>query len=236
MLTGTTQQQESSGSAPIASYARAHMKRNSAIAVSLCLGMALAAGLATAPGLSAQTAAPGAWKQLFNGKDLTNWTIPAGRGRAGAPAPDPNAAPGWHVENGVLIGGQAKPGERTGSLTSVDKYKDFELELDFMLAENGTKCSEALGPKQENMSEDHTCLYNSGISYRSGYQLNLGRREGGEYIGLVIHREDPKAIRGNVLWLDHGDKDFPTLRKKQDWNTLRIVVKGDHHEAYLNGT
>ncbi len=97
------------------------------------------------------------------------------------------------------------------------------------------KCSEELGPKEENLS-DSACLGNSGVSYRSGYQLNIGRREGGEYVGLVIHREDPKAIRGNILWLSHGDKAFANLRKKGDWNTLRIAVKGDKHEAWMNGT
>ena len=97
------------------------------------------------------------------------------------------------------------------------------------------KCSEELRPKEENLS-DSTCLGNSGVSYRSGYQLNIGRREGGEYVGLVIHRVDPKAIRGNILWLSHGDKAFANLRKKGDWNTLRIAVKGDHHQAWMNGT
>jgi hypothetical protein len=180
-------------------------------------------------------AAQGPWKVLFDGKDLSNWTIPAGRGRAGAPAPAADAPPGWHVVNGVVIGGEAKPGERSGALNTLDKYMDFELEFDFVLGEVPGKCSEALGPKEENLS-DASCLGNSGVSYRSGYQVNIGRREGGEYIGLVIHRVDPKAIRGNILWLSHGDKAFPNLRKRQDWNTLRIAVKGDHHQTWLNGT
>ena len=45
------------------------------------------------------------------------------------------------------------------------------------------------------------CLYNSGISFRTGYQVNIGRREAGEFIGIVVHRKAPGAIRGNVLWL-----------------------------------
>ena len=187
---------------------------------------------------------PGPWKVLFDGKDLSNFTVPAGRGRRGAPAPDPNAPLGWHVENGVVIGGQQRPGERTGALTTLDKYYDFELELEFNLKELPGKCSEELGEKpnaegvmqQEQNMSDASCLSNSGVSYRSGYQLNIGRREGGEYIGLVIHRVDPKAIRGNILWLSHGDKALPNLRKSEDWNTLRIAVKGDHHQAWMNGT
>src|SRR5205814_9974043 len=35
----------------------------------------------------AGTQAQGQWKQLFNGKDFTGWTVPAGGGRAGATPP-----------------------------------------------------------------------------------------------------------------------------------------------------
>jgi hypothetical protein len=179
--------------------------------------------------------AQGPWKVLFDGKDLDQFSIAAG-GRRGAPPTAPDAPPGWHVQNGVVIGGEQKPGERSGTLATREPYFDFELELDFLLGEiEGVKCSEELDPKQENLS-DPACHGNSGISYRSGYQVNIGRREGGEYIGLVIHRVDPKAIRGNILWLSHGDKAFPNLRKHKDWNRLRIVAQGDHHQAWLNGT
>jgi hypothetical protein len=179
---------------------------------------------------AAQT--PGEWKPLFNGKDLTGWTVVAGRGGgANASATTPPPSP-WKVENGVLVGGQ---GAR-GSLVTTEQYKDFELELDFMLAEHGTECSAELGPKEENTSKDPTCLYNSGITFRTGYQLNIGRREAGEYIGLVVHRQAPGAIRGNVLWLDKGDAKFPGLRKKQEWNTLRISANGPRLQVFLNGT
>ena len=174
--------------------------------------------------------APGEWKPLLNGTDLTGWTITAGRGGTSASATPP--PPAWKVENGVLVGGT---GGR-GSLVSAGLYKDFELELDFMLAEHGTECSAELGPKEENTSKDPTCLYNSGITFRTGYQLNIGRREAGEYIGIVVHRVAPGAIRNNVLWLDKGDAKFPGLRKKQDWNTLRISANGPRLQVFLNGT
>jgi Domain of Unknown Function (DUF1080) len=182
----------------------------------------------------------GQWKPLFNGKDLTGWTVAAGRrgggGTAGAAAPDaaaPAPAPSWKVEDGVLVGGQ---GGGRGSLVSNEQFKDFELELDFVLAEHGTQCSaELVGPKQENASADRSCLYNSGITFRTGYQVNIGRREAGEFIGVVVHRTAPEAIRGNVLWLDKGDEKSPNLRKKEDWNTLRIAAKGTHITVILNG-
>lgn len=187
------------------------------------------------PTISAQS--PGPWKDLFNGKDLTGWTVGAGRGGANAPAGAPAAPPPpapWKVEDGVLVGGQ---GTGRGTLISNDHFKDFELELEFMLAEHGTECSaELIGEKQENASKERSCLYNSGVSFRTGYQVNIGRREAGEFIGVVVHRKAPGAIRGNVLWLSTGDEKFPSLRKKQDWNRLSISAKGPQITVTLNGT
>jgi 3-keto-disaccharide hydrolase len=199
---------------------------------------ALTVAAGVAPPLLAQS--PGPWKPLFNGKDLTGWTVAAGRGGGGggggtgsAPAPAPTPA-NWKVEDGVLVGGQ---GGGRGSLVSNDQYKDFELELEFMLAEHGSGCSaELIGPEQANASKDRSCLYNSGISFRTGYQVNIGRREAGEYVGVVVHRKAPGAIRGNVLWLDRGDDKFPNLRKKENWNQLRISAKGPQLTVFLNGT
>jgi hypothetical protein len=217
------------------------MKRvcaGTAASIGSLLVTSLASFAISPPTLSAQ--APGSWRPLFNGKDLTGWTIAAGRGRGGtatpapgAPAEAPPAPANWKVENGVLVGGQ---GGGRGSLVSNDQFKDFELELDFMLAEHGTGCSaELVGPEQANASTDRSCLYNSGISFRTGYQVNIGRREAGEFIGLVVHRVHPQAIRKNVLWLDSGDQKFPNLRKKEDWNHLQISAKGPHITATLNG-
>jgi Domain of Unknown Function (DUF1080) len=188
---------------------------------------------------STSAQSPGTWRPLFNGKNLDGWTVAAGRrgggGTAGAPAPDapPPAPATWKVEDGVLVGGQ---GGGRGSLVSNEQFKDFELELDVMLAEHGTQCSaELVGEKQENASVDKSCLYNSGITFRTGYQLNIGRREAGEFIGIVVHRTSPQAIRGNVLWLDKGDDKFPNLRKKEDWNHVQISAKGTHITVVMNG-
>jgi len=150
--------------------------------------------------LSAQTGT--AWRPLFNGEDLSGWTQ--------------TGAAEWKVENGVIVGGQAEPGKRGSSLVSKEQYKDFELELDFMLAEHDT--------------------YNSGVYLRTGYQVNFGRHEAGEFIGVVVHRVHPKAIRGNVLWLDTGDEKFPKLRRKEDWNHVQISFRGPRLQVTLNGT
>ncbi len=211
------------------------MKHTVRIASTAALIGTIVVSFTASPTISAQS--PGPWKDLFNGKDLTGWTVGAGRGGANAPAGAPAAPPPpapWKVEDGVLVGGQ---GTGRGTLISNDHFKDFELELEFMLAEHGTECSaELIGEKQENASKERSCLYNSGVSFRTGYQVNIGRREAGEFIGVVVHRKAPGAIRGNVLWLSTGDEKFPSLRKKQDWNRLSISAKGPQITVTLNGT
>jgi 3-keto-disaccharide hydrolase len=231
-----------------------------AAAIGCLLVAILGASPGTAPRLFAQ--AQGNWKPLFNGKDFSGWTaLAGGRGRgaaaAGQPATPPAVPPaapsvnpedrGWKVENGVITSAPPATGQRQGSLATTDKFKDFELEFDFMLAEAGTRCTPKLGEKQANLSEDKTCTFNSGVTFRNGYQLNLGRREAGEYIGVVVHRTVPEAIRGNVDWLSSGDcgaknntyledcDQFPMIRKKGDWNHVRISFKGPHLQVWLNG-
>ena len=220
---------------------------------------------------SAPLLAQGAWKTLFNGKDFTGWTIQAyGQGggdrgnRAGGAPPKAPAAPmstnpaerGWAVENGVITSASVPNNGRGGTLATVDKFHDFELELDYKLDEApNVECTAKLGPKpgrngqiqeQANLSKDPACIFNSGVMFRTGYQLNLGRREAGEYVGVVVHRQLPEAIRGNVDWLSTGDcgsknhtylqdcSQFPEIRHKNHWNHLRIMFKGDHLQVWMN--
>ena len=207
--------------------------------------------------------AQGAWKEY---KDFTGLTTPAGGGRAGATPPATPPPPistnpaerGWKLENGVMVAQLPVPqGQRSGGMATTDKFYDFELEFDYQLGEHPTaKCTPTLGEKagrdgqmqkEMNLSEPG-CAFNSGVSFRSGYQLNLGRREAGEYVGLVIHREVPWAIRTQrVAWLSTGDcgaknnaylqdcSQFPEILKKGDWNTVRLSVKGPKMQAWLIG-
>ena len=144
------------------------------------------------------------------------------------------------------------------TLSTVDKFHDFELELDYKLDEApNAGCTAKLGEKvnarsgqmaqEQNLSKDASCLANSGIYFRSGYQLNLGRREAGEYSRRRHASGDPgESIRGNVDWLSTGDcggknrtylqdcSEFPEIRQKNDWNHLRVMFKGERLQIWLN--
>ena len=148
--------------------------------------------------LAAEDKSAGGWRDLFNGKDLSNF-VQIGSAK-------------WRVEEGIIVGGQDGDPKRSGLLATKEQFKDFELELEVMIDEHGK--------------------YNSGVYLRnepgrggrSGYQINIGRGQAEEYFaGLFTDK-----------WLDKGD-EHDTIRKKLDWNKLRILAKGPHIEVELNG-
>jgi hypothetical protein len=124
----------------------------------------------------------------------------------------PLGSAAWRVEDGIIVGGQDGDPKKSGLLTTRDSFKDFELVLDFMIDEHGK--------------------YNSGVylrndrktAGRTGYQVNIGRGEAQEYCGGIFTNE----------WLAKGDEK-DTIRKKLDWNTLRILAQGPHILVDLNG-
>ena len=61
-------------------------------------------------------------ESLFNGKDLTGWTI--------------YGTEKWYVEDGLLVC-ESGPDKGYGYLGTVKKYKDFELTVEFKQAANG---------------------------------------------------------------------------------------------------
>ncbi len=146
--------------------------------------------------LDAADSSESGWRDLFNGRDLTNWTQ-IGSAR-------------WSVTNGVIAGGQEGDPKRSGLLATKESFKDFELELEFMIDEHGKYNS---GVYLRN---------NSGTAGRTGYQVNIGRPAAEEFIGLYTDR-----------WLAKGDES-DALRKKLDWNKLSIFAKGPHIRVRLN--
>jgi hypothetical protein len=163
-------------------------------------GLVVAAVLAAAvlSMAAADEAGGGGWRSLFDGKSLDAW--------------NPIGSAKWRVEDGVIVGGQDGDPKRSGLLATKESFKDFEIELEFMIDEHGK--------------------YNSGVyirndpntAGRTGYQVNIGRGAAEEYCaGLYTDH-----------WLAKGDEK-DTIRKKLDWNKMRILAKGAHFEVELNG-
>jgi hypothetical protein len=145
---------------------------------------------------------------LFDGKDLSQWTAGGigGRGRAGGPnsaaaAPPPvtppppvaSALPGWKVTNGYM---EVTPG--AGSLTSKERFKDFQLHLEF------ASPAVPLGSSQ----------------YRGNSGVTLGGRE----IQILDNHDNPTYADGYVGAVYN---QWPPLanpsRPPGEWQTLDIA-------------
>lgn len=146
---------------------------------------------------SAKKAASDGSISLFNGKDLTGW-VNYGREK-------------WYVEDGLLIceSGMYK---EYGYLGTTEKFKDFDLTLDFKQEANG----------------------NSGVFFRcsvdgtkvSGWQAEVAPK--GNYTGGIYESYG----RG---WLIKPIPSLDDVLKETDWNTMRIRCVGDEVTTYLNG-
>jgi hypothetical protein len=119
---------------------------------------------------------------------------------------------GWTVSNGIL----ARTG-KGGDLMTVGQYGSFEFELDYRVAVGG----------------------NSGIMYRVVTEGNAPYWSGPEY-QILDNERHPDAKNGpDRLSGSNYDLIAPSAAVSKpagEWNTAKIVVKGNHVEHWLNGT
>jgi hypothetical protein len=152
------------------------------------------------------------WKLLFDGQTSAGWmnartkTFPTS---------------GWEIKDGILtINPESKKQGGGGDIVTVDKYKNFELTVDFKYTKGA----------------------NSGIKYFIDTESNNGSLAsiGCEYQILDdINHPDAKAgINGNRTMA--GLYDLITPKNKRDngidmWNRATIIVNGNKVQHLLNG-
>jgi len=166
------------------------------------------------------------WQSLFDGKTLEGWDG------------DPRI---WSVQDGTITGRtteEIKLDKNTFIIWRGGQLDNFELELEYRIV-NG----------------------NSGIQYRSfelpdgkwrigGYQADF---EAGDKYSGILYEERGRgilALRGEKNVIKPGQGKKPTVEKvgstgdskaigaaikKEDWNSYRIVAKGNHVQHYING-
>jgi hypothetical protein len=117
----------------------------------------------------------------------------------------------WYVENKELVC-ESGPDKQYGYLSTDKAYKNFELSLQF---------------KQEADGNSGVFIRSSIDSTKiSGWQVEvapLNKHTGGIYESYG---------RG---WLIQPKAEDEKWLKPAEWNTMRIVVKGDEITSYLNG-
>jgi hypothetical protein len=151
---------------------------------------------------AAQHRQDGEWVVLFDGQDLSHWR---GFQRADLPA-------GWQIDNGTLA---FVPGGERGDIVTREQYGDFELELEWRIAEGG----------------------NSGIMYRVGEDQPQPWHTGPEMQVLDddAHADGLIANHRSGALYDLIDPPSDIARPVGEWNQVRIVLRGDHIQQWLNG-
>jgi hypothetical protein len=142
---------------------------------------------------------------LFDGTDLSHWTVGGfGRGGGGQPGAAPAAAAPpttWKVENGYV---ELTPG--AGSLTSKERFKDFQLHLEFAAP------AVPIGSSQ--------------------YRGNSGVMIGGREIQILDNYNNPTYADGYVAAIYN---QWPPLanpsRPPGEWQTLDVAYVAARYEG-----
>jgi len=152
------------------------------------------------------------WKLLFDGSTSTGWMNAKSKSFP---------ASGWEIKDGMLsVNPATKAANGGGDIVTINKYKNFELSVDFIYTKGA----------------------NSGIKYFVDIESNNGSLAsiGCEY-QVLDDRNHPDAkagINGNRTLAGLYDLIPPKNVKDNgidSWNTALIIVKGNKVQHWLNG-
>lgn len=178
----------------------------------------------------AASAAEDGFTPLFNGKDLTHWTLPEGDNGH------------WKVVDGVIDYDSCSeaPG-KDKNLWTAKEYGDFILKIDWRLKQTtGLYPMPIVLPdgthkldEQGNEIKIPTANADSGIYLRGvgKSQINIWCWPigSGEVYGYRMDKTMPPEVRAGVTPKVKAD------RPVGEWNTFEITMKGDRLTVVLNG-
>jgi hypothetical protein len=145
-----------------------------------------------APHTSAQSG--DGWKVLLDGKSMDGWN------KVG----DTN----WRVEDGAVVADKLG-GKDAAFLVSKDKYKDFQLVIEFWASDDANSGIYMRCADPEKLT-DRTC-----------YEANI-----------FDQRKDPTYGTGGIV---HFVEANPQLKAGGKWSTYEITAKGRQLIVVLNG-
>jgi hypothetical protein len=164
------------------------------------------------------------WRLLFNGRDFTGWR---GLGRDTVPTAH------WKIEDGtihklpsgnvpVAPDGQPLAG---GDLMTVESFGDFELAFDWKISPGANS-----GVKY-NVSEEMSTANPTAAKAALGFEYQV--------LDDDRHPDAKLGVGGNRTAAGLYDLIAPGAAKRVnpvgEWNTGRIVFRGNHAEHWLNG-
>lgn len=117
----------------------------------------------------------------------------------------------WYVDKGELVC-ESGPDKQYGYFATENNYKDFELELEFKQESNG----------------------NSGVFFHSDFKGTIVAGWQAEVAPLNGHTGGIYESYGRE-WLIQPTADKEKALKVDDWNKMKIRVKGNEVTTWLNG-
>lgn len=154
------------------------------------------------------------WKLLFDGKTWNGW-----RGFRREKVP----AEGWTIEDGAIkhVAGQGEQSQQGGDIITVGQYDNFDLQLEWRISPGG----------------------NSGIKYLVAEEMVKSGYSGLGFELQVLdddrHPDAKMGKDGNRTASALYDLIAPknkVLHTVGEWNQVRLVIRGNQVEHWLNGT
>ena len=190
--------------------------------------MRLAALLVVASVAYAQ--APAGFVSLFNGRDLSGWTVPDGDNGH------------WKVVDGVIDYDAQSEAAKDKNLWSAKEYKDFVLRVDWRIKSTPFRNRNArivMPDGHDKVDENGKVILidvpdsDSGIFLRGTgkAQVNIWAWPvgSGEFYGYRMDPKMPAAVKAAVTPRMNADKDIG------QWNSFEITVRGSTVSVVLNG-
>lgn len=167
---------------------------------------------------------------LFNGQDLTHWTVPEGDNGH------------WKVVDGVIdYDACSEAPAKDKNLWTVKEYGDFTLKIDWRLKEttglypmpivlpDGTHKLDAEGKEIKIPTPNaDSGIYLRGVG-KSQINIWCWPIGSGEVYGYRMDKTMPPEVRAGVTPKVKADKPVG------EWNTFEITMKGDRLTVVLNG-
>jgi hypothetical protein len=201
------------------------MRRNwvSLGAILLVMGAGVCVG-------GAENKPPEGFKSLFNGRDLSGWKVPKGDNGH------------WKVKNGVIDYDARSEAKKDKNLWTEKSYRNFILRIDWrfktdkgfmnkvpiILADGSHKKDENGKEIRVEIEDVDSGIYLRG-SDKSQVNIWMWPVGSGEVYGYRTDKKMPARVRAAVTPKKKMDK------KRGEWNTFEITMKGDRLWVKLNG-
>ena len=176
------------------------------------------------------------WIELFDGKTLAGWhknPMKIGHGTGG----------NWQVESGAITGEQDPPGSGNGGILLTDrKFGDFELSLDikpdwgicsglFLRGNDRGQCFQMMVDYHDagNVGQ----IYGEGLGGFAARTFDInGKLDGSKLVGFTTDKHLTAAEVGLVSACTPAA--WVKAWKIDDWNAVRVVVRGKY--AHISTT